>query len=236
MRAQVLSNVNLIRKTGPEFKSKSSISATGYITYTIPATASVGDYIILVCNNGTSMTTPSNPSLSGWVTLYSPGTSGSTYSDSVTAFIKICRAEDIGSSVVIYAAGYQIEGTLYTFSNPNGSFITTKAYESYDLLYSFLYYSKNQRAAASTTTVSSINLPAGSSYGSKYTRISYCTVNPNSTYGYISWSGSGTSTQVNDGYYWRGFLSVYEQDSLNLSGNFISTAGGAMVWQSFYII
>lgn len=236
MRAQVLSNVNLIRKTGPQFKSKYSISSTGYVTYTIPATAQVGDYLILITNNVTTITTPSIPSSNGWLSFYSTRSSGSTYVDNTSVHIKICRAGDAGSSIILYATGFHFEGTFYVFSNPNNFLVRDTASEAYSALISFIFYSSNSRTSASTTSVSSINIPDGAKYGANYTRLSCGTVNPNSATGYITWSGSGTLTQVNDGYYWRGLGSVYEQQSLNLSGNFISSQAGGMAWQSFYII
>jgi hypothetical protein len=235
MRLSRYSDATLLRKSGPEFKQVVSYRGTGTVYHATPSSASIGDYLVICGINGLSSVPLSED---GWASIYSTSSTGSTYFDNSRIHIKICTASDIGSGVSLNASNFYFASNYYVFSNPNNSFSDSNPINSYGKLINFLYNSKNYKNGASTSTVSSINIPNHPDiYGPNYLKIMAMGCNPNSSNADVSYSGPGVFRGVEDGYWWRSLGSVYQYPATQTNGTVFANGGaGGMSWIYAYLI
>lgn len=210
-----------LKFNGPDLKHDSP-------TWTIPDSVSVGDYMVIVGNNGTSMNEP-NAGGYGW--SYVQGTGGSsTYSEASWIRVKVATAADVGVSYTISAGGYQFMAQAYVFTNPNN---TSLGYgQSIWYTRSVAYGGPYNSGARSQQT-----FPAWSrALGPNCLRLFGAAMNGDSIQVSSSWTGGLTTRQTNDGYWWRGSTSGWVSGATGLETPTVYfNQGGALAWTEIYL-
>ena len=229
----VLGDGPTLRVNGPSVATNSS-SVPAYLSMTVPAQAQVDDYLVICTSNGTTMDASYARGIY-WKIFYSGMTTGATWNENVTLFVKVCESADIGSEVRINAGSYSFNAIMYVFTNPN------KTDNQFIAGYGVIQYYNEIEAnyTKGTGNVTSLAVPAFplKEFPPNYLRFTACAFNGASNYPSPSFSGSGSSRTQNDSYWYRSVMGVVETGSTNSSsvGTFSSGASGVAAATIFLI-
>lgn len=213
-----------LRANGPNLKHTNP-------TWTIPSTAQVGDYLVIMGNNGNQITNDNQAGGYGWHSFYGPY-GQSSYVEQAWIKLKVATAEDVGTSYTLNSSGYPFMAQAYIFTNPNMTNLDYKAPFVY-----WYYKSVGYGSPANTSARSQQTFPAQPNpLGPNCLRLFVAGMNGNSTWVSSSWSGGLTTRAVNDSYWWRGSTSGWIAGSTGLETPTVYfNQGGALAWMEMYL-
>lgn len=211
---------------------------SGNFNFTPPSGTSVGDYMVVVHNNGISV----SPSVQGGtprLDIFGNGSSGATWNEFTGAHIKVMRSIDLSTSFSFtQSSGFFFQSIVYIFSNPNNLYSAMNVSLNYSSFYKIPYESTTISGnVTSFNYTTSYNDPYDFKFG---TRIIMFGANGANANPQISYSGPGTFTKIQDGYWWRAVGSAYQTNvdcSVNPTTNFTASAStpSGMSWLSFVL-
>lgn len=214
-----------LKFNGPDLKHDSP-------TWTIPSTVDVGDYLVIMGNNGNQITNDNGSGGYYWTQYY--GQYGqSSYTENAWIRVKVATSADVGTSYTLNSSGYAFMAQSYVFTNPNRTSLGYQAPGNY-----WYYRSTISLGQPSNTGArSQFTFPAwNTQLGPNCLRLFVAGMNGDSTWVSSSWSGGLTTRATNDSYWWRGSTSGWIAGATGLETPTVYfNQGGALAWMEMYL-
>jgi hypothetical protein len=226
--------------SGPQLKLNGPTIRENSSTWTIPSTVSVGDYLVIACNNSCTITNDNAQGGYGWSENLGRYVQ-STYLSATRIFIKVATSEDINTSYTLNANGFAFIAHAYVFTNPNQ---TGRDYSLQPSGYSFStqYWTSKTGSIVfpiENSTKSQHTFPAAPNiYGPNCLRLFIAQSFPDNGPAPIgvSWSSGVNGRTSNDGFWWMALGSAFIPNATGLeTPTIFFSQGGAISWQSIYL-
>jgi hypothetical protein len=229
-----------LRVLGPT-ATPNSATIPSFMSLTVPASAQVGDYIVIASANGVVI--PESSPIPSYLfrAIYGGFSTGSTFNENSSFFIKICRAVDIGSAVHLNTSGgFSVHAQMFIFTNPRrthldlsyDSGVPGNPYSPFDLYPEIFiprvtgFSTGNSTSATIAPIASGVRLPP---YCLKFTVLA---ANGVSNYPNVSYSGPGSVRHLQDSYWYRSSSCVYETNATNIGNQLFSFASSSFSYIS----